>query len=244
MTGRAQAERVRSRHAPRYIGGCEMQAMNGSAVSFRSQGRLVGCLMVLVLALSAIVLAPGVANAQEPADDDVPGPWRLDLLRLHGGTVQQPLPDGVAVVLRRRRCQRLHQGPRAKRASSAKASGSSTTRCPGETSNGLIGENEARWRNLDRVDLEVEGKPAKTSRLADTRASVTGTRANTRSSTTCRCTTVATSTPKLPRKSRSLKRRIASIELDRNSPVKAITLNIGSNDELAAITQCKDEVTL
>src|SRR5450759_5293463 len=42
-----------------------MQATNGSAVSVRSRGRLIGCCMALVMALGAVVLAPA-ANAATP----------------------------------------------------------------------------------------------------------------------------------------------------------------------------------
>ncbi len=45
-----------------------MQAMNGSAVSSRSRGRLIGCCMALVLALSALVLAPAANAAKGPVE--------------------------------------------------------------------------------------------------------------------------------------------------------------------------------
>ena len=45
-----------------------MQAMNGSAGSFRSRGRLIGCCMALALALTAFVLAPVTAGAAAPPE--------------------------------------------------------------------------------------------------------------------------------------------------------------------------------
>jgi len=41
-----------------------MQAMHGSAISFRSRGRLIGCCLVLVLALAAAMSVPSMASAQ------------------------------------------------------------------------------------------------------------------------------------------------------------------------------------
>src|SRR5664280_2704314 len=43
-----------------------MQAMNGSNASFRSRGRLIGCCMALALALSALVFAPSAGAVTHP----------------------------------------------------------------------------------------------------------------------------------------------------------------------------------
>lgn len=43
-----------------------MQAMNGSAGSLRSRGRLIGCCMALALAVSAMALAPSAGAAEPP----------------------------------------------------------------------------------------------------------------------------------------------------------------------------------
>ncbi|HMH46575.1 MAG TPA: hypothetical protein VK538_02565 [Solirubrobacteraceae bacterium] len=43
-----------------------MQAMNGSAVSFRKRGRLIGCCMALVLAFSALVFSASAGAATPP----------------------------------------------------------------------------------------------------------------------------------------------------------------------------------
>src|SRR5947209_7295478 len=41
-----------------------MQAMHGYAISFRSRGRLIGCSLVLALALGAAMSMPSIASAQ------------------------------------------------------------------------------------------------------------------------------------------------------------------------------------
>jgi len=41
-----------------------MQAMHGYATSFRSRGRLIGCCLVLALALAAAMSIPSMASAQ------------------------------------------------------------------------------------------------------------------------------------------------------------------------------------
>src|SRR5207245_6959985 len=50
--------------APLVRGGCEMQAMHGYAISFRSRGRLIGCCLVLALVLAAAMSIPSMASAQ------------------------------------------------------------------------------------------------------------------------------------------------------------------------------------
>lgn len=46
-----------------------MQAKHGSAISLRSQGRLIGCCMALVFALAAMVFAPAGASAAGAAPE-------------------------------------------------------------------------------------------------------------------------------------------------------------------------------
>ncbi len=220
-----------------------MQAMNGSAVSFRSKGRLVGCLMVLVLALSAIVLAPGVANAQEPATttylalgDSISFGYTEERFNNHFPTDSPSyFEEGVANDFTKDLAKGSELGKGVRLVNDA---------CPGETSNGLIGENpEIGGETSTESISEVEGKPTEDfpaggyQGLGDWHP--------------CKYTFVnhlplhngGYFNPETSAEVSQLEEAIASIGSTK-SPVKAITLNIGSNDELAAITQCKDEVTL
>jgi lysophospholipase L1-like esterase len=221
-----------------------MQATHGSAVSLRTRGRLLGCLMALALTLTALVLAPA-ANAAKtegaPATttylalgDSISFGYSQERFDLHFPTeapkyFEEGFTDGFAKDLR-------------KGSEVGKSIRLVDDACPGETSNGLIGENEAIGGKKSTESIEeVEGKPAEEfpaggyQGLGDYHP--------------CKYTFVT----HLPLHNggylnggaevSQLEEALASIS-STTSPVKAITINIGSNDELAGITQCKNEVAI
>ena len=211
-----------------------MQAMNGSAVSFRSKGRLFGCLMVLVLALSAIVLAPGVANAQEPATttylalgDSISFGYTQERFNNHYPTESPSFfEEGVANDFTKDLKKSAEIGKSIRLVNDA---------CPGETSNGLIGENEELGGKTSTESISEVEAPHGYQGLGDYHP--------------CKYTFESHLplhnggyyNPETRAEVSQLEEAIATVTASK-SPVKAITLNIGSNDELAAITQCEDEV--
>jgi lysophospholipase L1-like esterase len=221
-----------------------MQATHGSAVSSRTRGRLFGCLMALTLALSAVVMAPA-ANAAKTEGapptstyvalgDSISFGYSQERFDIHFPTeapkyFEEGFTDSFAKDL-------------SKSSEVGKGIRLVDDACPGETSNGLIGENEALGGKKSTESIEeVEGKPAEQfpaggyQGLGDYHP--------------CKYTFVN----KLPlhnggyfnagHEVSQLEEALASIA-STTSPVKAITINIGSNDELAGITQCKNEVAL
>ena len=148
------------------IGGCEMSAMNGSAVPFRlSRGVLVAC---MAIALLASALFASTASAENAAHQDrLPGARRLDQLRLqslvrksqHDRQQRRPAKRRQVADRKRRNPADAHRRgevqPRGEYEAGfvgyvAKALGKTekaaghelqtlNISCPGETSGGLIG---------------------------------------------------------------------------------------------------------
>jgi lysophospholipase L1-like esterase len=199
--------------------------------------------MALVFALTAFVFAPAVANAQAPPTttylalgDSISFGYSEERFKLHEPTESPSyFEEGVA-----------NDFVKDLRKSSEVGKGITLVNdaCPGETSNGLIGENTAIGGEKSTESIEeVEGKPTEDfpaggyQGLGDWRP--------------CRYTFLdhlplhngGYFDPETSSEVSQLEEALASIA-SKTSPVKAITLNIGSNDELAAITQCEDEVTL
>ena len=216
-----------------------MQATHGSAVSFRARGRLIGSLMVFALAFSALVFAPQAANAQAPPTttylalgDSISFGYSEERFNIHYPTespsyFEEGFTNGFAKDLK-----------------GSSEVGSSirlvNDACPGETSNGLIGENPELGGEVSTESIEeVEGIPAEEfpaggyQGLGDWHP--------------CKYTFVnhlplhngGYFNPETRGEVSQLEEAVATIES--GTDVKAITLNIGSNDELAAITQCEDE---
>ncbi len=160
--------------------------------------------------------------------EHLPGARRLDLLRLHRGKVQHPLPDRVPSFFEEGVHQRLRQRPLEQQV--GKGIRLVNDACPGETSNGLIGENELIGGETSTetiAEVEAPGGLPGPGRLPPLQIHYVN---------------------HLPLHN-SLRRSLAAGRgaerrsgRPRSTRCKAITLNIGSNDELAAITQCKDEV--
>jgi lysophospholipase L1-like esterase len=215
-----------------------MSAMNGSAVALRPSRRLLGCCVALAFALSAFVLAPAGAHAQAPPTttylalgDSISFGYSEERFNLHFPTespsyFEEGFTNGFVKDL-------------GKSGEIGKSIRLVNDACPGETSNGLIGENpEIGGKESTETIEEVEGNPKERfpaggyQGLGDYHP--------------CKYTYVN----HLPlhnggyinggKEVSQLEEALGSIA-NKNSPVEAITLNIGSNDELAGITQCEDE---
>lgn len=218
-----------------------MSAMNGSAVSSRTRWRVFGCLMALAFALSAFVFAPVSANAQEPETttyvalgDSISFGYTAERFNNHYPTespsyFEEGFTNDFAKDLRKN--SELGKGIRLV-----------NDACPGETSNGLIGENpEVLGEASTETYEEIEQKPEEDYQLWYGGYQGLG------DWHPCKYTY----RDHLPlhnggylngsKEVSQLEEAVASIGSTK-SPVKAITINIGSNDELAGITQCKDEV--
>ena len=202
-----------------------MTATNGSAVSFRKRGRVIGCTMTLALALSALVFAPAAANAEtttylalgdsisfgytaEKFNENFPneapayfeGGFANAFKAKLGG--KEELGKGVVLV---------NDG------------------CPGETSNGFIGENEALGgqKSTEPAGSKPQG-PGDWHPCAYN---------NVNGLPLHNSLSVGKESISQLEDALSILKKGAPVH-----PVKAITLNIGSNDELAGITICENEI--
>jgi lysophospholipase L1-like esterase len=215
-----------------------MSAMNGSTVALRLSRRAAGCCVALAFALSAFVLAPVSAHAAAPPTttylalgDSISFGYSEERFNLHFPTESPSyFEEGFTNDFVKDLAKNSEVGKSIRLVNDA---------CPGETSEGLIGENpevggEASTETLE----EVEGKPAERfpaggyQGIGDYHP--------------CKYTFEN----HLPlhnggylnggKEVSQLEEAISSIE-SKTSPVQAITLNIGSNDLLAGVTQCEDE---
>jgi hypothetical protein len=220
----------------------EMQAKHGSAVSVRSRGRLIGCCMALVMALGAVVLAPA-ANAAE-----VPPPTYLALGdSLAFGYTQEKFlvnfPTESPSFFETGYPNAFAKDLRTKEAPGHPTLGKEKTLvlvndgCPGETSEGFIGENPAVG---GQTSTETENEKLGTKEYqgpGDWHP--------------CRyhyhnqlpLHNGGYYNPETGKPVSQLEE--AAAELKGGSPahkITAITLNIGANDELAQVTKCEFEV--
>jgi lysophospholipase L1-like esterase len=192
-----------------------MQAMNGSA-GFRSRGRLIGCCMALALALSALVFTP-LANAATPPP--VEQYLALGDSLAFGYTAQKfnenfpneppsAFEEGYVNTVAKD-LKKTHKGLQIV-----------NTGCPGETSPGLIGENEALGGKKEAAykpcayhfedGLPLHHSLGLASQLEAAYSLLTSENPYTKAKPA--------------------------------HPIVGITLNIGSNDELAAVAACEKEV--
>lgn len=215
-----------------------MSAMNGSPVSLRASRRAIGCCVALAVALLAFVYAPVSAHAAAPPTttylalgDSISFGYSEERFNLHFPTespsyFEEGFTNQFAADL-------------AKPGKFGKGLKLVNDACPGETSEGLIGENPAVGGEASTETLEeVEGRPAERFPAGGYQG-------------------IGDYHPckwafedHLPlhnggyfnegKEVSQLEEAVASVE-SKTSPVEAITLNIGSNDELASITQCEDE---
>jgi lysophospholipase L1-like esterase len=211
--------------------------MNGSAFSFHGRGRMLGLCIGLALTLCAVVLAPASASAKEfkpvaettttylALGDSISFGYTEEKFKIHEPNdspsfFEQGFTNDFAKDLSKG--SELGSGVRLV-----------NDACPGETSNGLIGENEA-------LGGEKSTEPAghNPQYLGDWHP----------------CAYTNVDGLPLHNELRVNGEAISQLEdavniLTTDNPfthepnkVGAITLNIGSNDELAQITQCENEV--
>ncbi|HTA05977.1 MAG TPA: hypothetical protein VK774_06415 [Solirubrobacteraceae bacterium] len=216
-----------------------MTAMNGSW----SRGRLVGCCTALVLVLSAIVFAPVAAQAEsEPATttylalgDSISFGYSAERFSNHFPTESPSFfEEGVANDFAKFLRKSSEVGKSIRVVNDA---------CPGETSNGLIGENPAVGGKTSTQSYEEIEAPKGNEQYPAGGYQGLG------DYHPCKYTFH----DHLPlhnggyvnggKELSQLEEAVATVT-GTKSPVKAITVNIGSNDELAAIKQCENEVTI
>jgi lysophospholipase L1-like esterase len=217
-----------------------MPAMNGSAVSFREHGRLLGCMTGLVLLLAAFALTPAAARAQEPTTttylalgDSISFGYSEERYNNHFPTESPSyFEEGFTNDFAKDLAKSSEVGKSIRLVNDA---------CPGETSNGLIGENPSLFGQASTESYsEIEQKPEEDYSLWYGGYQGLG------DYHPCKYTFQ----DHLPlhnggyvsggKELSQLEEAVATIES--GAKIAAITLNIGSNDELAGITQCKDEV--
>lgn len=198
-----------------------MQAMHGSAGPIRSHGRLIGCCIALALAVSALVLAPAAGAVTPPeqkiylaAGDSIS--YGYSQLKFN-----ENFPTEAPVFFEE---GLVNQANKLLQKSEELGKGVKPINyaCPGETSNGFIGENEALGggKSTTNNKRETDWHPCSYHNQSGLplHASL-GTHSQ-------------------------LEEVLAVLnEGAPNHPVKLITVNIGSNDELASISQCEEEVT-
>jgi GDSL-like Lipase/Acylhydrolase family len=198
-----------------------MQAMNGSAGSVRSRGRLIGCLTALALALTALVFAPVAANAAEPVEqktylaggDSISFGYSQQKFNENYPTEAPSFfEEGVVNQTLKLLQRKTELGKGVKPVNYA---------CPGETSNGFIGENEA-----------LGGKPSTSNDKRETDYHPCS--YHNQNGLPLHASLGSHS---------QLEELLAYLNEGKPAhPVKLITINIGSNDELASISECEEKV--
>jgi len=201
-----------------------MRATHGFAVSFRSRGRMTGCLMALALAVSALVFAPAAANAEGPPP---------------GGPVYVALGDSISYGYSAQKFNENFPTESPSRFEEGvvnffnkdlskvdKGITAINLACPGETSNGLIGENPLLG---GQISTESEAPPALFQGPGDWHP--------------CAYHNADGFPLHAGLKGKSQLEDLLAIlnEGHPAAPVKAITLNIGNNDVLGLLAQCKVE---
>jgi lysophospholipase L1-like esterase len=117
--------------------------------------------------------------------------------------------------------------------------------CPGETSNGMIGENPLIGGETSTETIEeVEGKPAEKFPAGGYQGPGDWRPCKYSFESHLPLHNGGYYNPETFAAVSQLEEAIATLTKPVAHEVKAITLNIGSNDELAAITQCKNEFIL
>jgi lysophospholipase L1-like esterase len=199
-----------------------MQAMNGSAGLARSRGRLIGCCVALALAVSALAFAPAMAGAAEPPEiktylaggDSISFGYSQQKFNENYPTeapvyFEEGLVNQALKLIQRK--EELGKGVKAVNYA-----------CPGETSNGFIGENEALGggKSTTNNKRETDWHPCSYHNQSGL--------------------PLHASLGSLSQ----LEEILATLKEGAPAhPIKLITINIGSNDELASISECEEKVT-
>jgi lysophospholipase L1-like esterase len=200
-----------------------MSAMNGDASPIRGRGRLIGCCVAVALALSALVFAPAAANATETATntymalgDSISFGYQQERFNVNfPNEAPSYFEGGVANSFAKLLGGKEEVGKGLVTVNNA---------CPGETSNGLIGENPA-----------IGGKESTEPRPSKNEGSYHVCDYNELSGLPLHNSLGGHS---------QLEEALSVLKEGAPAhPVRAITLNIGANDELAAISKCEKEVT-
>ncbi|HEY4429183.1 MAG TPA: SGNH/GDSL hydrolase family protein [Solirubrobacteraceae bacterium] len=201
-----------------------MSAMNGDASPIRGRGRLIGSCVAVALALTGLVLAPAAANATEnptattylSLGDSISFGYQQEKFNVnYPNESPSYFEGGVANSFAKYLGGKEEVGKGLVIVNSA---------CPGETSNGLIGENPA-----------IGGKESTEPRPSKNEGSYHACDYHQLSGLPLHNSLAGTS---------QLEDTLSILKEGAPAhPVKAITLNIGSNDELAAIAKCEKEVT-
>jgi lysophospholipase L1-like esterase len=197
-----------------------MQAISGFSVPFRARGRLIACAVALV-ALSVTMFAPAAANAT---------PTTTTYLALGDSITFGYTEEKFNINYPNESPSYFEEGfdnffnkDLKKAEEVGKGSTIVNDACPGETSNGLIGENEA-------IGGKKSTEPIGSKGLGDYHP----------------CAYHFLDGFPLHNSLGSLSQLEGALSiLKEGKPaheVKAITLGIGSNDELAAVAQCEKEV--
>lgn len=198
-----------------------MKAMNGSV---RVRGRLIGCVFALALALSALAFAPVAANAAAPTvttylalGDSITFGYTQEKFNAHyPNEAPSYFEEGFADYFTKDLYKTNEVGHSIRLVNDG---------CPGETSNGLIGENGALgggtstenikglkdWHPCsyhNQSGLPLHNSLGPISQLEDALSILTKNNPYT----------------------------------GKPNDVQAVTIDIGSNDELAAIKQCEKEI--
>jgi lysophospholipase L1-like esterase len=203
-----------------------MTATNGSATPTRRRGRLLGSIAVLALALAALVIAPAAASATTTTymalGDSISFGYTAEKFGVNfPNEAPAYFEEGSTNTFAKYLGSKTEVG---------KGVVTVNLACPGETSNGLIGENEALG---GKTSTEGPGKPqGPGDNHPCSYINVTG-------------LPLHDSLQSSPGK--TVSQLEAALSLLKSGspahPVDAISLNIGSNDELAAIEECKKEIT-
>jgi lysophospholipase L1-like esterase len=196
-----------------------MQAMNGSAVSFRKRGRLIGCCTALVLAFSALAFSASAGAATPPPPttylalgDSLAFGYTQEKFEAHFPFNESPLffEEGYANYLYAK-----IKGASKKFAQNLKGLHLVNNGCPGETTDSMIGNGGLA------TALGIPGaSPCGYHKAGfELHHEYGGTKSQMESA-------------------------LQVIKQNSMTPgsVKNITVNIGANDELAAVAKCKAEV--
>ncbi len=194
-----------------------MQAKHGFA--FRSRGRLIGCMAALALAISALVFAPAAANAAAAPTttylalgDSISFGYTAEKFGLHQPNESPSyFEEGFTNYFTLDLKKATEVGKTIRLVNDG---------CPGETSNGLIGENESIG---GQKSTEGPGAPQGPGDWHP-------------------CAYHFVNGLPLHNSLGTLSQLEDATVVLGKEKVEAITVQIGSNDELAGVEECKKEV--
>ncbi len=206
-----------------------MSAKHGLAGLFRNRGRLIGCCMTLALGAMGVMIAPAAASAEQTQyvalGDSISYGYSQERFNTHA--------PNEAPAFFEEGFDHWFTKDLAKPTEVGKGVVDVNMACPGETSGGFIGENEALG---GKESTEPSVPPGEIQGEGDYHPCAY------HFADGLPLHTDLSNGPSTPVS--QLEEVLALLkEGNPNQPVKSITLNIGSNDELAAVATCKKEVT-